>query len=239
MQRNNPKSKFEALPLKERKKLHERYTKIKALAEHAGGDATEKASAFVQLGRLEREYPGIESYTPKQPSYERSPAGGMMREWMERRVHAPDQGVTPRVKVEKQRQAETFPWADIMPEWTLITAGVFLGIRKGGLVDVYMNNTYKMTSPSLRAVVMYLVQLIQGQQDSRAGAWKVYNVFVGRDDPPELDAQTLGELALNVGLLETSKQMGIVGDVHAPGLGQVQRMDEDDFEPVDEFLDDI
>jgi hypothetical protein len=91
-----------------------------------------------------------------------------------------------------------------------------------------------MTSPSLRAVVMYLVELIQSQPGAAEGVWKGYNVFIGREEPLELDVAPLAplaEIATNVGMLRVPRSVVLSERAHAPGILATPVMDPDDFEP--------
>jgi len=204
----------------------ERYRRAAALAKSTTNEG-EKRNALAVVAQLEAQYPGIATYTV--PPYERARPMGAA-DWMRSRTKATSDGVTPTALVEKL--PDLFPWAELMPWWTKVSAGVFVGIRKGGLVDVYVNNTYKMTSPSLRAVVLYLVDLIQSQPGAAEGDWKGYNVFVGKESPPELDRMPLPlvDIAMTVGMLSTPGSSVLTGRAHAPGILEVPVMDPDEFE---------
>jgi hypothetical protein len=205
-----------------------------ALRRLAGtGKTPEQLSALQRMREFEKLYPGIETATIA--PYERSRGMGVA-EWMRQRTKAPTEPVAPVVRVEQQPGFEAqFAWADIMPQWSLITKGIFIGIRKGGLVDVYVNNTYKMTSPSLRGVVKYLAELVRDQPDAEPGAWKGYSVFKGTEDPLGLDTVRLGTLAENVGLIEPGGMVTPVPWVHDPGISSTETMDPGDFEAVEEL----
>jgi len=203
-----------------------RYRSAEALAKGSTYEG-ERRNALALVAQLAAQYPGIATYTV--PPYERERPMGVA-EWMKSRPKATTRAVPPTAPVEAMPQ-DLFPWADMMPEWEKASSGVFLGVRKGGLLDVYVNNTYKMTSPSLRAVVMYLVELIQSQPGAEEGVWKGYNVFIGREEPLELDVAPLAEIATNVGMLRVPRSVVLSERAHAPGILATPVMDPDDFEP--------
>lgn len=210
------------------------YKRAKAYVERASTPKTERDAARRLMDELEAQYPGIETATVAPYEQSRGPMG--VAEWMRQRKKAPTEPVGAVVRVEQQPDFESqFAWADIMPKWSLITKGIFIGIRKGGLVDVYVNNTYKMTSPSLRGVVRYLAELVRDQPDAPRGAWKGYSVFKGTEDPLGLDSVPLGLLAENVGLIEPGSMAPPVPWVHDPGFVSTDTMDPGDFEAVEEL----
>jgi hypothetical protein len=204
-----------------------RFRGVHKLAEQ-GSSEDERAAARNVEAVIVARYPGIEAAAfaappPTPPA--RAPSGPLLRP---RKKPPVDPVYDPTADL------DLFPWDTLLPEWAELKSGIFVGVRPGGAVDLYVNNTYKTTSPSLRGVVYRMVELARDQPGQSAGVWKGYNVFVCTGSPPVLDTVTLGDLAYTVGLLSDLVSVSPGDKPHVPRSGSGPLMEPDDFSFEDE-----
>ena len=204
-----------------------RFRGVQKLAEQGSSEAERVTARNVAAGLIAK-YPGIEAAAfappPPQPTA-RASSGPLLRP---RKKPPVDPVYDPTADL------DLFPWHTVLPEWAELKNGIFVGVRPGGAVDLYVNNTYKTTSPSLRGVVYRMIELARDQPGKSAGVWKGYNVFVCTGSPPVLDTVTLGDLAYTVGLLSDLVSVSPGDKPHVPRSGSGPLMEPDDFSFADE-----
>jgi hypothetical protein len=134
------------------------------------------------------------------------------------RVHVPPEFTT-------KAAGPAVDWASIFPDIAIVLGHPFIGVLKDGKAELYVNDTYKTTSPSLAAVVYFLIDFIQAQPGTRKRDWEGYSTYIGHEEPPHLYSVPLRDLAERVNL-------GTSGDSPLPPHAPPTRsgsMDPSDF----------